>query len=268
MKTSPDSSIILIENPLCGNVSLAAAMKLEDSAAPRFSKPREARAAIGSDAWKKATKILLVRSVDSRFESAATYALAHIDELPEQFRDFFHTVKEIKSAAGRGKAILEWLATVPDLDRPVIFQQQKNWMAKFDLVLCTDDIALYFNVSKKPTVHRLNIISRNPKFEHVAIPQDKRGALLSAAYPDDVELLKRVLVWNPNPKTVRLVTGACASCQKKESGSSEDQVSASASPSFDGLDLTQGGLEEEPSEGSSAPPAEPEGSKPKPKAKK
>jgi hypothetical protein len=249
MRTNPTRSIVLIQNPLCGNQSIIEALGLSEAPCPDFSKPREARAAITPDEWKNAKKIVLARSVASRFESAATYAANNPDKFEGDTKTFFASLASIEGAKAKGEAILKWLVNIPDLERPVIFQQQRNWLAsKFDLVLCTDDIAMYFNGDKdrRVSVARRNVISRNPRYSHVAAPQGKDAKLLDATFPDDTAILKRVVVWNPKPDTVRLVTGQCDACAKKQKGADSDAQGDSESASVELLDLTKDQPDEAP----------------------
>jgi hypothetical protein len=231
MKTNASRSTLLIEVPHSGSSSVATALKLTEEPVGRFALPVDARKNIAEEAWKSAKKIIIVRDVAARFESAAAFAVTNPEEMGDA-ADFFRSVAALPSNR-RGAEILVWLKDLHDDARPIIFRQQSLWLtAKFDLVLSTSDIAGYFNASKLPTVFRSNTFSRNPKFIRVSVPQN--GVFLREAYPDDFDTFARLLVWSPTPDKVRLVTGNCATCQKK-------LASENADP-FLPLDLTEGGM--------------------------
>ncbi len=216
MKASEDGSIILIENPFCGNTSTAAALGLAPVAGvPKWATPAQGRAVVTGAQWRAARKIILVRNTLARFESAATYALTKPEGFPEDFKAVLVALgKGDTTAYSRARAILQWLLV--NAERPVAFKQQAGWLAgRYDLVLATHDIAAYMNSTRDKAALRAPLFANNPAFIKARVAAVDMP-LLEQAYAADVALFKQLRVWSPRPEDIRLINGTCAVCMRRE----------------------------------------------------
>jgi len=215
MKASGDSKIILVENPFTGNTSVGRGLGLNDvQNVDKWATPDKGREKFGAG-WRDAKKVVLVREVRARFESAAAFALTNPDKYTGAFGDVLKAaLKDCPSMMGKAEKLLRWLIVTPDADRPVSFRNQSNWLkGKFDVVLSTHDIAAYFNTNRLRTVLRAPLIASLPS----SVKADARPwqNLLNEAYSVDIELFSKLRVWGEDPKTIRLLGGDCAVCTRK-----------------------------------------------------
>jgi hypothetical protein len=215
MKTNKDRSIILIENPLTGNDSVASALRLtDDGGLTKYVRPQDARAVLPREVWRDAQKIVLVRDPRDRFESGVTLAFLH--EGSEAFTDEFNAMLGSAGTRGneRAEAVLRFLKESPYL-APEFFAPQARWLAsKFDVVLSTRDIAEYFNKVVGKCCVKKNALRSNPDLR--AFRGQAPLPLLKEVYAEDYDLFARLKVWSPDPLAIRLVEGYCKRCMENE----------------------------------------------------
>ena len=216
MRTNKERSIILIENPLTGNESFAAAMGLTETLQlAKYVRPTDARSVIPRQTWNDAQKVILVRDPRQRLESGITFAFlnAGSSEFSNEFNEML-VANRGENPEARTTAVLEFLETSMDL-APEFFAPQSRWLtAKFDLVLTTRDIAQYFNAVVGKCCLKRNAIKSNPQFR--TFRGSASSPLLKKVYAEDYALFERLRVWSHDPRMIRLVEGNCKRCMQNE----------------------------------------------------
>lgn len=224
-----NASVILIENPLTGNGSVANGLRLSAGQFAKWSLPSVVRSGIGAGVWREATKMVLVRDPLSRFISGC--ALTCRAEAEDQLRfgassDFIglsmyaHNPNHLLNYTPGPRTdnymafstLLEWL-DVHGLERaPVWLQPQARWLTSyFDCVLATPNIVEYFNAVVKRHVVRSNRVASDPAnpFNFAIAPEHQE--MFRRVYAEDIELLDRLAVWSLSGK-IRRVSGYCPTC--------------------------------------------------------
>lgn len=223
MQVSKDSTIVLIENPLTGNDSFARALRLSRvSEDDKWSTPSRVRKVWTR--WDEAKKIVLVRDPKERFESGASLAYLLLTEdlhdesdAPEFWLHLTESYLFEKTANQRAFDVLSFLSNNPVESWPVFLRPQRLWLsAKFDIVLATHNIAEFFNVEGKVSCIRSNQFASKNTPNRVRIGDSKTNALFNEVYRDDIDFLNRVRLWSPNPEKIRLISGYCAECARKQ----------------------------------------------------
>lgn len=210
MRINEEQKIVLVENPLTGNESLGKTLELKpELTVDRWAKPDECRSLLG-DKWKDYKKIILVRSVEARFESGATLAFTKPEEFAGPLLDLVLETPEDATPAQRGAAILKHASDGGDL--PDFLKPQSEWLkAHFNLVLATYSIAEWSNhhgLYSARSNRNVRVVGSKDAF----IPNDGGSSILRDIYADDYKLFETLLVWTPIEDAVRLVNGYCASC--------------------------------------------------------
>jgi hypothetical protein len=229
MKISQKGRTLLIENPLCGNGSVAKALGLSAGEIGQWRTPDLARRELGETKWRDAFKIVLVREPVARFLSGAVLAL--------------NTAPEVLVGQGAGTAFAEAVGAIAGRDGtprtrageflklvegviasegwattelPIFMRPQSEWLAsRFDLVIATHNIAEFFNERGGPCCIRSNHFHRNPTLPIQVTFTTEQEESIRKLYAEDVDRFSRLLVWSPSPGRVRLVAGYCATCEAK-----------------------------------------------------
>lgn len=218
MKTG--NGLILVENPLCGNDSVANALGIKDSMT-KWVVPADGRKIIGKEKWESSTKIVLVRDPLTRFITACTLALNSTKEQLIEHGAGEEIATLISTYEGKDSEFANFILDngefVPSATSlPTYFLSQIIWLScKFDLVLASHNIAEFFNVEGKVSVRKSNIIQRNPKLPRQATANEEARMKFRGIFEKDLKLFERLLVWSPNTDRVRLVQGYCATCEAK-----------------------------------------------------
>ena len=227
-----NATLLLIENPLTGNGSVAKALKLSGGEkafqTSSWVKPGEARELAAG--WEDKTKIVIVRDVVARFQSGAALAInSSRDTLIDHgastdFAEQAPGVRELPSAKLRFNRFVELVAESVKSDGwdavPIYLHPQSHWLtAKFDLILATHDIANYFNIEAKVPCTRSNQCFNSPDreaFPYTTAPAASSHPGIREIYAEDVATLESLPVWSPVPGQVRFVTGWCPTCNRGE----------------------------------------------------
>lgn len=212
MRINEERKTLLVENPLTGNNSFAKGLKMDSVIeVDKWATPDQCRAETPD--WKDYEKYILVRDIQARFESGATLVFSNPDEFAGPMQELVDSVPVDASPTQRGKAVLDYMKAGGEV--PVFMQGQHNWLsAHFNMVLATYSIAEFAN-ERGIYIARDNRIVRTVDSVDVLVPSDGRKTL-NEIYAKDLEIFERLLVWSPDPEKIRLVTGYCASCQKKK----------------------------------------------------
>lgn len=214
MQTNSDKSVFLIENPHTGCRDFARALRLHGHPLiPRHARPSEARAIVSKDEWGNAQKIVLVRDPVERFEAACAELLSMVNygDTSSLSSEFVEVAEEclLMSKPVRATALLLFAQNGEGV--PTELRPQSEWLEfKPDLILATRDIAQWFNVTQRGCYSRT--MPADQKFR-VSV-QDVE--LFSQVYEKDEALFAKLPVWSPDPTIVRLVSGYCPHCPKKE----------------------------------------------------
>ena len=233
MKLSKAEKIILIENPLTGNDSFSRAFKLSGN--EKWASPLDIREAEDtSKIWDKFTKVILVRDPVDRFLSGCALLInseeKELKELGVSEEFLSDKLPKIKEASKEDKAItiLEEIKG----EEITFFLPQSNWLkSKFDLVICTRDLAQYFS-SLGLSVKRSPKFASSNGWEKVDFNRND-GELLkifSETYKADLELFETMLVWSAKPDKLRFVKGDCLPCEEKLKKANEEKASKEDKP--------------------------------------
>tara|TARA_R110002153_G_scaffold84197_2_gene211015 strand:+ start:6947 stop:7714 length:768 start_codon:yes stop_codon:yes gene_type:complete len=231
MKTDTEKNTLLIDNPLTGNGVFAMATGL-DVERNKWTLPSEVREGIGFDSAKR---VILVRDVFSRFEDGVSLLMHSLSEdrsIHGASEEFASEVSEYHLADSEidVKAFTDFLLglmTKHGMDAsPTYLRPQSLWLtAKFDLVLCANDIAEYLNQGNAVrSGHRVSV----KQFPYSAVLTTEQMLKVSEAYSDDVELFKKLLVWSPVKGRIRLVSGYCVECEMEADKLAEVEAPAIA----------------------------------------
>jgi len=216
MKTNPSRSIILIENPLCGNLSMAKGMGLTVGQM-KWAVPSAVRAEVGADVWKAALKAVMVSVPLDRFYTGVALSVVTTEGrlvdagANEEFIALVDEIRE-ESAEARASRVLAHLKQNGFEGSPVWFRPQKEWLAsKFDLVIATHLMHEFFNTHPdfRVSVKFFPAINRGWK---VAKLNKDDLPLFREVYAEDETLFRRLMVYSPRPEKVRLIYGYCATC--------------------------------------------------------
>lgn len=226
MYISEAKNTILIANPCTGNSAvikgLGLAMARKVSAT--WQKPSDARKLVSSQRWLECKKMILVRDPLERFNSGVIRMLNEmllnddsVWELGDPIFPKLHEALKSLPLDKMAEAVLMFIEEHGFNEVPEYFHPQSLWLtAKFDIVLCTQHIAEFFNVKGEVSVMRSNAraSSRNTPSDRLLTGSTANMERIRKVFAEDYTILEKLRVWAPDPRRIRLaLAGYCSLCE-------------------------------------------------------
>lgn len=223
MKSAVGTNQLLVENPLTGNGSFAAALKLSPiPEIPKWATPKEYRKSVElllGVSWDSLDKMILIRDPQSRFLSGAALALSGNEDSrhgasESMLVDLEHLAGETEAEPReRVLALLLVLGQYDYTKWPTYLRPQRLWLSSYvDTAIATTDIAEFFNQDGRVSCLRSNLLTQNPAFPKVSLRNPRAVELVHQLYAVDYDIIPKVILWSPSPNKVRTLSGYCRTC--------------------------------------------------------
>ena len=218
MKTNKSKSVILIENPLCGNKSLAESLDLEISVG-EWEIPAEVRKDESIN-WSEVETYILVRDVKERFLSGVSLACQDpsilksskaSEGVSESLEEICNT--QTNDYAYHAAQFVKVLSSADTSEWPVFLRPQSDWLSsKFTYTLRARDLVEFCGSKslKNPLRGKSFNRGRNTK---VLNQESEEG--FRKLYSADFDRFTKLRLWAEDDTRVRLIDGYCEECEQK-----------------------------------------------------
>lgn len=218
MKTNKSKSVILIENPLCGNKSLAESLNLEISLG-KWETPSEVRKDESLN-WSESETYILVRDIKERFLCGVSLAcqdpsILKASKASEEIADALEEVcnTETNDYSYHADQFVKILSLVDTSEWPVFLRPQSDWLgSKFSYILRARDLVEFCGA--KSLANPLRGQSFN-KGKNTKILSRESEEEFTKLYSADFSRFSKLRLWSEDDTRVRLIDGYCEECEQK-----------------------------------------------------